>query len=238
MSGTVTFLHALFQAIAKANNEQELRSRFMGAAGEIFEAQHWGIHLLDNALQTLEVDVHGLPDTFVNRYEEVGRAIDPIMQFVMERHTPAHEQSVLTTEGWKQSVLYQTICAYYDHEHIMTGPIVGGGHLIGTIHFSRGIHTPAFDAEDLTKVGALCAHLSASLATLRVQQVRFESPWVSHLTQRELQIADLLAQGLTNAEIGIALWITQNSVKQALKRMFRKLDVSSRTEMVAKLRDF
>ncbi len=50
-------------------------------------------------------------------------------------------------------------------------------------------------------------------------------------------IAKLVAEGLTNAEIGTELWITQNSVKQALKRMFRKLEVSARTEMVAKLRD-
>jgi DNA-binding CsgD family transcriptional regulator len=221
--------------MAIAGNERELRSRFMDAAGEIFGAQHWGIHLLDDACRALEVDVHGLPDTFISRYEEVGRAIDPIMQFVMERHSPAHEQLVLTTQGWKQSALYQNICAYYDHDHIMTGPIVGGGRLIGTVHFSRGKHTPAFDAEDLTKVGALCAHLSACLATLRVQSARLESPWVNRLTQRELQIADLVAQGLTNAEIGAALWITQNSVKQALKRIFRKLDVSSRTEVVAKL---
>ena len=51
----------------------------------------------------------------------------------------------------------------------------------------------------------------------------------------ELQIAELVARGLTNAEIGTALWISQNSVKQALKRMFRKLNVSSRTEMVGQL---
>ncbi len=52
-----------------------------------------------------------------------------------------------------------------------------------------------------------------------------------------MQIANLVAKGLTNAEIGAELWITHNSVKQALKRMFRKLGVSARTEMVAKLRD-
>ncbi|HEY9826672.1 MAG TPA: helix-turn-helix transcriptional regulator [Stenomitos sp.] len=57
------------------------------------------------------------------------------------------------------------------------------------------------------------------------------------LTLREVQIAKLVAKGLTNAEIGAELWITHNSVKQALKRMFRKLEVSARTEMVAKLRD-
>jgi len=55
------------------------------------------------------------------------------------------------------------------------------------------------------------------------------------LGPREIQIAELVAQGLTNAQIGVTLWITENSVKQALKRMFRKLEVSSRVEMVAQL---
>ncbi|NET09313.1 MAG: helix-turn-helix transcriptional regulator, partial [Symploca sp. SIO2B6] len=45
----------------------------------------------------------------------------------------------------------------------------------------------------------------------------------------------LVALGYTNAEIGKELWITENSVKQALKRMFRKLNVSSRTKMVTQL---
>ena len=58
---------------------------------------------------------------------------------------------------------------------------------------------------------------------------------LKRLTPRELQIAELVALGRTNAAIGSELWITENSVKQALKRMFRKLEVSSRTEMVAQL---
>jgi DNA-binding CsgD family transcriptional regulator len=45
----------------------------------------------------------------------------------------------------------------------------------------------------------------------------------------------LVALGRTNAEIGSELWIAENSVKQALKRMFRKLKVSSRAEMVAQI---
>jgi DNA-binding CsgD family transcriptional regulator len=57
------------------------------------------------------------------------------------------------------------------------------------------------------------------------------------LTPREAQIAELVAQGLTSAEIGAALWITENTVKQALKRMYRKLKVSSRAEMVAQISD-
>jgi DNA-binding CsgD family transcriptional regulator len=67
------------------------------------------------------------------------------------------------------------------------------------------------------------------------QPVAITSWNCKRLTPREAQIAELVAQGLTSAEIGAALWITENTVKQALKRMFRKLQVSSRAEMVAQL---
>ncbi|MFN6498793.1 MAG: helix-turn-helix transcriptional regulator [Nostoc sp. DedQUE01] len=70
-----------------------------------------------------------------------------------------------------------------------------------------------------------------------MRQTRLNSSVANRLTVRETQIAELVAQGLTNAEIGTTLWIQENSVKQALKRMFRKLEVANRAEMVAQLRD-
>ena len=61
------------------------------------------------------------------------------------------------------------------------------------------------------------------------------TPLAARLTTRERQIADLVALGKKNAEVGAELWITENSVKQALKKIFRKLEVSSRTEMAVQL---
>jgi DNA-binding NarL/FixJ family response regulator len=113
--------------------------------------------------------------------------------------------------------------------------IVGQGQLIGTIHLARIGNTPAFTAQDLTALGALCSHVSACLAGLRQPAGMPSSLLVQRLTPRELQIANLVAKGLTDAEIGAELLITQNTVKQTLKRMFRKLDIASRTEMIAKL---
>jgi DNA-binding CsgD family transcriptional regulator len=230
-------LHAVFHAIASARDEQELRRRFIDTAGEYFGVQRWGIYLLDDQSRLAQIDVQGVPDVFVECYEQVGRAVDPVLRYVTERHAPAHEELVLPPGGWKQCELYQHCCAYYDHEHIMTGPIVGGGRLIGTVHFARISSTPAFTAEELTSLSALCLHISTCLATLRTQPTRFTPLLATCLTPRELQIAELVAQGLTNAEIGAALWISPNSVKQALKRMFRKLDVSARAQMVARLQD-
>lgn len=102
-------------------------------------------------------------------------------------------------------------------------------------HFARVGDTPAFSNEELADLSAVCTNLSACLATLQTRQTRFNSSLARRLTPRELEIAELVAHGLTNGEIGEKLWISPNSVKQALKRMFRKLEVSARAEMVAKL---
>lgn len=232
-------LHNLFHAIATAKNEHQLRMRFMDNIGEHFDVQRWGIYLFNEDSSYSAVEVYGVPnvDNFVELYAQVGRNVDPVLRYVTERHAPAHEEMVLPPGGWKQCELYQNCCAYYDHEHIMTGPIVGKGKLIGAIHFARIGETPAFNDQNIVDLSSVCIHLSANIAALQAQQNIFISPSSNPLTPREIQIAQLVARGLTNKEIGTQLWITQNSVKQALKRMFRKLEVSSRTEMVSKLQD-
>jgi DNA-binding CsgD family transcriptional regulator len=192
------------------------------------------------------IDVQGVSDDFVDRYQQFGRSIDPVLDYVIEYHAPAHEELVLPPGGWKQSDLYQRCCSEYNHEHIMTGAlakpllwrIVGNGQLIGTVNFARvGDNVPAFDWHDLASLGAACSHFSTKLSELRRHSDPISDPIIHRLTPREVQIAMLVAKGLTNTQIGTELWITQNSVKQALKRMFRKLEVSARTEMVARLRD-
>ncbi|MBD2213313.1 LuxR family transcriptional regulator [Nostoc linckia FACHB-104] len=230
-------LQSLFHVIASANNERKLRLAFMDNVGEHFGVQRWGIYLTNEQSRLASVDVSGVPESLLERYEQVGRAVDPVMRYVVERHAPAHEELVLPPGGWKQCDLYQNCCAYYDHEHIMTGPIVGGGQIIGTVHFARVGHTPAFSSDHLADLSALCLHLSACLATVKRSPPQFNSPLAHRLTPRERQIVDLVARGLTNAEIGAKLWITENSVKQALKRIFRKLEVVNRAEMVARLQN-
>lgn len=50
------------------------------------------------------------------------------------------------------------------------------------------------------------------------------------LTDRELQILQLVAAGATNGEIARQLWITQQTVKFHVSNIYRKLDVANRTE--------
>lgn len=213
-------LHAVFEAIANVRHEQELRLALADKISEHFGVQHWGIYFLDDQSPT-EIDIPAIPAVCLES--------NPVGRYVVERHAPAHEQLILSPGDWKH------FCSRHDHEHVMTGPIVCDGRLIGTLNLARDQGNPPFNGNDLADLSALCIHLSAKIATLRAKPTTLKTPPANPLTPRELQIAELVAQGLTNAEIGEKLWITQNSVKQALKRMFRKLQVSARTELVAKL---
>lgn len=59
---------------------------------------------------------------------------------------------------------------------------------------------------------------------------------VETLTKRELEILELIAQGLSNREICDRLFLAINTVKGHNRRIFGKLQVQRRTEAVAKAR--
>jgi DNA-binding NarL/FixJ family response regulator len=52
------------------------------------------------------------------------------------------------------------------------------------------------------------------------------------LSERELSILKALAEGLSNKQIAKQLWLAEQTVKFHLTNIYRKLDVSSRTEAV------
>ena len=55
-------------------------------------------------------------------------------------------------------------------------------------------------------------------------------PDAPRLTRRELQILRLAADGHSNAQLARMLWVTEQTVKFHLSNIYRKLDVSNRTE--------
>jgi LuxR family maltose regulon positive regulatory protein len=62
-------------------------------------------------------------------------------------------------------------------------------------------------------------------------------PLIEPLSQRELEILKLIAQGLSNREIGERLFLALDTVKGYNRKIFDKLQVQSRTEAVARARD-
>ncbi len=64
-----------------------------------------------------------------------------------------------------------------------------------------------------------------------------KSELVEPLSERELQVLELIAAGLTNPEIAARLFLALNTVKAHTRNIYGKLGVHSRTQAVARARD-
>ncbi|MDJ0534163.1 MAG: LuxR C-terminal-related transcriptional regulator [Xenococcaceae cyanobacterium MO_207.B15] len=214
-------LKSLFKAIAQAESEKQLQQEVISQIGEYFAAKRYSLFLLDRLPYVVKK----------SKLLQLALSLEhnPVLRYLMEHHAPVHEELLLPAGKWK------TICPRFDHGHVMVGPIVNDGSLVGGLAVTRDGNSDPFNSQNIMDMSALSLHLSICLAKIQSQSIKFTSPSIELITPREAQIAELVALGLTNAEIGKNLWITENSVKQALKRIFRKLEVSSRAEMVAKL---
>ena len=212
-------LSNIFKAIAQSPSALEIEREIMPQIGEYFAAKRYRLFFVDR----LPTKISGLFKLALSSKH------NPVLRYVIENHAPVHEGILVSQSQWR------SICPRFDHGHAIAGPIVAEGKLIGGVGITRDRHSLEFNRQDLVDLGALCLHLSTQLVKVQAQKVKLNSTATSLITPREAEIAELVAQGLTNAEIGKILWIQENSVKQALKRMYRKLNVSSRTAMVTRL---
>jgi LuxR family maltose regulon positive regulatory protein len=76
-----------------------------------------------------------------------------------------------------------------------------------------------------------------ALPTALPEGHRDGEPLIEPLSQRELKILQLIAEGLSNREIGERLFLALDTVKGHNRRLFDKLQVQSRTEAIARARE-
>ena len=72
----------------------------------------------------------------------------------------------------------------------------------------------------------------AAIEAERRDDDRQWGPW--SLTQRELEVLQLLAEGATNSEISQRLYISPKTTKNHLAAIFQKLDVTNRTHALVR----
>src|SRR5205807_5050748 len=80
-------------------------------------------------------------------------------------------------------------------------------------------------------------HALANSVGLRLPEPT-ESKGLGLLTKREREVLQLVAQGLTNKQIGRALFITEGTAKVHVRKICQKLGVRSRTEAALRAAEF
>jgi DNA-binding CsgD family transcriptional regulator len=108
----------------------------------------------------------------------------------------------------------------------------------GRVEQARSLLGEALDRYEALPATAWAGRVRARLRVLGVRQGvrgprrRPSTGWAS-LTDTERAVARLVAEGLTNREVGERLYISANTVGSHLRHLFQKLDVSSRAALTA-----
>jgi LuxR family transcriptional regulator, maltose regulon positive regulatory protein len=103
-------------------------------------------------------------------------------------------------------------------------PFVENGDFVQTM--LEEIKEEGLYREEIPRISALYKNWQEARGQILREYFPVESP---KLTRRELEISRLVAAGFTNKEIGEQLFITENTVKTALKSIFAKFSINSRT---------
>jgi LuxR family transcriptional regulator, maltose regulon positive regulatory protein len=84
-----------------------------------------------------------------------------------------------------------------------------------------------------------CGRLLASFSGAEVEAARppaLEEEMIEPLSEREVEVLHLIADGFSNSEIAQRLYLSMNTVKGHTRNIYAKLNVNSRTQAVARAR--
>jgi DNA-binding NarL/FixJ family response regulator len=97
--------------------------------------------------------------------------------------------------------------------------------------FMAGAHAVISKTVHPVSLGTLLREISQGNVALRYEPKAAAAPAEDcPLTDRELEILRLVAEGHTNGRIARELWVTEQTVKFHLSNTYRKLGVANRTE--------
>jgi DNA-binding CsgD family transcriptional regulator len=222
----MSVLQVVVDGLATADSVTGVRTAFLQHAGRALGTDVRAIYLHGPDGRPVSTDAFGLPDTVLNRYEEIGRGCDPLLEAMAAEHVTVSAVDLLGADDWHGSALYDHVIAPAGLEHYIVAPLLGQGRIVGTLGFARRRGEEPFSIAEIGRASVLAHHVSALVAAL---------PAELPLTERDREIVALVSRGLTNAEIGAALHISPNTVKQTLKRIFARTGVRSRAELAARV---
>ena len=93
----------------------------------------------------------------------------------------------------------------------------------------------ALELATICGASALASRAETELLATGARPRRIALSGVESLTPSERRVAEMAAQGPTNREIAQALFVTQRTVEVHLTSIFRKLEISSRSQLAAAL---
>jgi DNA-binding CsgD family transcriptional regulator len=144
---------------------------------------------------------------------------------------------ILVLDAYHNPRVHPTISPISRSTTYAAAPVVARNHVVAFVHLDRSVatgHTDEFDRDLLSyfceSAGVVLDRLLAMRESTIAARDNPITDWSEVLTDREQEVLRLLATGLTNAEIGARLFVSEETVKTHVKKLMRKLGVGNRAQ--------
>lgn len=138
-------------------------------------------------------------------------------------------EAITRIKAKKPDIKFIILTTYSDDEYIFKG-IAAGARAYLLKDAPRGELFKAIRA--VSHGESLIQPVVASRVLDKLAELSRKSPSVDTLSEREVEVLNLMAKGVSNKDIADQLSITQSTVKTHITSIFQKLDVTTRTEAV------
>lgn len=138
-------------------------------------------------------------------------------------------EAITQIKANKPDIKFIILTTYSDDEYIFKG-IAAGARAYLLKDAPRDELFKAIRA--VSRGESLIQPVVASRLLDKLAELSKKSPSVETLSERETEVLNLMAKGVSNKDIADQLSITQSTVKTHITSIFQKLDVTTRTEAV------
>lgn len=236
VASDVQALHDVLPKLARCRKPSDVGGVAIDGIRTAFATHVCCSIFLDDAWDVSERTLYGCKDADFDDWDRDWRNDDRVFPAVLARAAPVHIGQVYPPGGWLRAPVYTQYAKRLRIEQYMSAPIFGSrGLLVGAVNFCRRLDDLPFDERSLALASKFSGFLSATLARVQEAPVSEENPFAKRLSGREIQVARLAASGRSNPEIALRLGVARETVKQTLRRVYRKMDANGRAEMAAKL---
>jgi DNA-binding CsgD family transcriptional regulator len=234
--------------MALAERDVRLALGIVAAAAEGQNGAPFGSELLDALLEAVPAECveyvewpfHEEPTFFVGRGSEVWQGLDEIAE-VMEVACPTYPlrdvqlstsveplriTDLVSARAFRNTAFYALLMRPFGVEHELKLWLPARPGYSNCFCFVRGPGS-GFDEREVALLRLVRPHL----ARLRERWERAPRP--AQLTERERDVLELVAQGLTNGEVARRLFISSTTVRTHLEHIYEKLGVHTRAGAVA-----
>lgn len=198
------------------------------------------------------------PSSWIISHSNSSRKIDFILQYPNKnemnplQNYMCRKQQIVVNDaksGWTASPV-EKLFAENGYYHAMAIPLFYRGGLIASINCARGkepfTERDIFRCMSISELFSVLVDNSAKIVSFygrmprKIVKSSDKSRSSNHiywevLTKRERDVLDRLLLGESYKEISDALFISKNTVKQHLKKIYRKYNVTSRSHLQALL---